>query len=146
MQNLDPQSRDVINRLFDQGIAQMLQVFGFRQDSMGGSQPLGDWLYQLCATANAGGIVPTSSSSSISVPVSDSDTPVLAASSTRLGWSIRNGGSKDVYLARGTSASTSSAIVLAPGDRHDDAAYWQGPIHAICAVGESSTLYVEVLS
>lgn len=147
LQNLDPRSVQVLDRLFDSRIAQLLQTFGYRQDAMGfDSLALGSWLSALCAAVNAGGNLPTTSSSAATVPVSDSSTPVLAASSSRLGWSIRNSGSEYVYLTRGVTATTDAPILLAPGDRHDDATLWQGAISAICEAGRSSTLAVEELS
>lgn len=147
MQNLDPKSKEIINRLFDSGIAQLLQSFGFRQDAMGGMNALGDWLYELCALANSGGNVtrPSNSSRAI-VPVGATDTPVLAADPARLGWSVRNSGSKNVYVTRGAPAVVDAPIILAPGDRHDDETGWVGVVHAICAPGESSTMLVEELS
>lgn len=147
VQNLDPQSKDVINRLFDSGIAQMLQSFGFRNDAMGGTNAMGDWLYELCALANTGGTVTRPSTSSrATVPVGATDTLILVASPTRLGWSVRNSGSKNTYITRGAPATVDTPIILAPGDRHDDQTSWVGTVHAICAPGESSTILVEELS
>jgi hypothetical protein len=145
--NLDPQSKNVLNQLFGEQFAMMLQSFGFRQDAMRGTIKLGDWLYQLYELASGGSVSHPTTSNGTVVTVTDADTPVLAASSTRLGWSIRNSGTTDdIYVTRGDTATLDAPIVLTPGDRHDDLTGWQGPVRAICEAGKTSTLVVEELS
>lgn len=145
--NLDPQSKNVLNQLFGEQFAMMLQSFGFRQDAMRGTIKLGDWLHQLYETANGENMPHPTNSSRTVVPVTDADTPVLAASSARLGWSVRNSGTTDnIYVTRGNAAVLDAPIVLTPGDRHDDLTGWQGPVRAICEAGKTSDLVVEDLS
>lgn len=145
--NLDPQSKDVLNRLLGEQFAMLLQSFGFRQDVMRGTIKLGDWLYQLYETANGGSVPHPTNSIRTVVTVTDADTPVLAASSTRLGWSVRNSGTTDnIYVTRGAAATLDAPIVLTPGDRHDDLTGWQGPVRAICEADKTSDLVVEELS
>lgn len=147
MSNLDPQSKNVLNQLFGEQFAMMLQSFGFRQDAMRGTIKLGDWLYQLYELASGGSVSHPTTSNRTVVTVTDADTPVLAASSTRLGWSVRNSGTTDdIRVTRGNAATLDTPIVLTPGDRHDDLTGWQGPVRAICEAGKTSDLVVEELS
>lgn len=74
-------------------------------------------------------------SASSTVTVTTSSTSLLAATPTRLGFTVRNAGSSTMYMARGPTATIASATAIEPDGIETDTTRWIGPVSAIVQTG-----------